>query len=178
MTGPADGEALEQTRKYGTNTGDLENLRDWLKACGCTHVVMESTGSYWKPIFNVLEPTPGMQVVLTNSKLVKNLRGHKTDPSDSRWLAHLLFLTTDCQRMRRASGLYGADWNATSGLSDGKFVSIAASGGVERFIWAGIEAMSESRAGALGTCGAGWDKDPRQCQQRSIDEVRPDEEKR
>src|SRR5262249_14393226 len=90
MTGPADGEALEQTRKYGTNTGDLENLRDWLKACGCTHVVMESTGSYWKPIFNVLEPTPGMQVVLANSKLVKNLRGHKTDPSDSRWLAHLL----------------------------------------------------------------------------------------
>jgi len=90
MTGPADGEALEQTRKYGTNTGNLENLRDWLKACGCTHVVMESTGSYWKPIFNVLEPTPGMQVVLANSKLVKNLRGHKTDPSDSRWLAHLL----------------------------------------------------------------------------------------
>jgi transposase len=90
MTGPADGEATEQSRKYGTNTADLENLRDWLRVCGCTHVVMESTGSYWKPIFNVLEMTPGMQVVLANSKLVKNLRGHKTDPSDSRWLAHLL----------------------------------------------------------------------------------------
>jgi len=90
MTGPAHGEALEQTRKYGTNTRDLQDLRNWLQACGCTHVVMESTGSYWKPIFNVLETTPGMQVVLANSKLVKNLRGHKTDPSDSRWLAHLL----------------------------------------------------------------------------------------
>src|SRR5690242_15177246 len=87
MTGPADGAALEETRKYGTNTGDLENLRDWLTACGCTHVVMESTGSYWKPIFNVLETMPGMRVVLANSKLVKNLRGHKTDPNDSRWLA-------------------------------------------------------------------------------------------
>jgi transposase len=51
---------------------------------------MESTGAYWKPIFNVLEEVEGMQVVLANSQQVKNLRGHKTDPNDSRWLAHLL----------------------------------------------------------------------------------------
>jgi transposase len=90
MTGPADGEAHEQTRKFGTNNGDLEKLRDWLSNCGCFHVVMESTGAYWKPIFNVLEEVEGMQVVLANSQQVKNLRGHKTDPNDSRWLAHLL----------------------------------------------------------------------------------------
>jgi len=90
MTGPADGEAQEQTHKYGTNNGELEKLRDWLKSCGCSHVVMESTGAYWKPIFNVLEGVEGMQVVLANSQQVKNLRGHKTDPNDSRWLAHLL----------------------------------------------------------------------------------------
>lgn len=51
---------------------------------------MESTGAYWKPIFNVLEEAEGMRVVLANSQRVKNLRGHKTDPNDSRWLAHLL----------------------------------------------------------------------------------------
>jgi hypothetical protein len=50
MTGPADGEAHEQTRRFGTNNGDLEKLREWLTNCGCFHVVMESTGAYWKPI--------------------------------------------------------------------------------------------------------------------------------
>jgi transposase len=90
MTGTADGEAREQTRKYGTNNANLEQLRDWLKASGCTHVAMESTGAYWKPIFNVLEEVEGLHVVLANSQQVRNLRGHKTDPNDSRWLAHLL----------------------------------------------------------------------------------------
>jgi len=90
ITGPGDGEAQEQTRKYETTNGELEKLRDWLKSCGCSHVVMESTGAYWKPIFNVLEEVEGMRVVLANSQQVKNLRGHKTDPNDSRWLAHLL----------------------------------------------------------------------------------------
>jgi transposase len=90
LTGPAEGEAREEARKYGTNTASLQQLRDWLSSRGCTHVVMESTGAYWKPIFNVLEETPGMQVVLANAQQVRNLRGHKTDPSDSRWLAHLL----------------------------------------------------------------------------------------
>jgi transposase len=50
---------------------------------------MESTGSYWKPIFNILEDGK-LEVILANSKQVKNLRGHKTDPNDARWLAHLL----------------------------------------------------------------------------------------
>jgi transposase len=90
MVGPADQEAHEQTRKYGTTNGELEKLRDWLKSCGCSHVVKESTGAYWKPIFKVLEEVEGMQVVLANSQQVKNLHGHKTDPNDSRWLAHLL----------------------------------------------------------------------------------------
>ena len=90
MTGPAEGEAREETRKYGTNNVNLEELKDWLKSCSCTHVVMESTGAYWKPIFNVLEEVEGMRVVLANSQHVRNLKGHKTDPNDSRWLAHLL----------------------------------------------------------------------------------------
>ena len=90
MTGPADGEAREETRKYSTTNAGLQQLRDWLSSRGCTHVVMESTGAYWKPVFNVLEEASGMEVVLANAQQVRNLRGHKTDPSDSRWLAHLL----------------------------------------------------------------------------------------
>ena len=90
MIGPADGEAQTDTRRFGTMNSSLEQLREWLEECRCTHVVMESTGSYWKPVFNVLEKSQRLQVVLANSQQVKGLRGHKTDPSDSKWLAHLL----------------------------------------------------------------------------------------
>src|SRR5262249_22682816 len=64
----------------------------WLKSTGCTHVVMESTGCYWKPVLNILEDDPAyaVQIVLANPKQVKALTGHKTDPHDARWLAHLL----------------------------------------------------------------------------------------
>jgi transposase len=63
-------------------------LRDWLKQEAVTHVGMESTGSYWKPVFNVLEDA--VQVYLANPKEVKNRKGHKTDKKDGWWLAHLL----------------------------------------------------------------------------------------
>jgi transposase len=66
----------------------LESLRDWLKTEAITHVVMESTGSYWKPIFNVLEGS--VKVYLANPHEVKNRKGHKTDDKDGWWLAHLL----------------------------------------------------------------------------------------
>jgi hypothetical protein len=57
MVGPLDGEPRVEIRKFGTIRAELEGLRDWLKQEGITHVVMESTGSYWKPVFNVLEDT-------------------------------------------------------------------------------------------------------------------------
>jgi transposase len=88
MTGPLDAEPKIRIRKFGTIVAELELLRDWLVAEGCSHAVMESTGSYWKPIFNVLENS--IDVVLANAYDVQNRRGHKTDPNDSRWLAHLL----------------------------------------------------------------------------------------
>jgi transposase len=92
MTGPASGEAQEQMRKFGTVRAELARLREWLKAEGCTHVVMESTGCYWKPVLNVLEDDPeySVVVVLANAQQVKAITGHKTDPHDARWLAHLL----------------------------------------------------------------------------------------
>jgi len=88
MVGPLQGEARVETRQYGTTKAELESLRDWLKQEGITHVVMESTGSYWKPVFNVLED--GVKVYLANPQEVKNRRGHKTDNKDGWWLAHLL----------------------------------------------------------------------------------------
>src|SRR5260370_31242734 len=90
LEGPAPGDAQAQTRKYGTTNNALKGLREWLESCGCTHVVMESTGEYWRPVFNVLEEAESLEIVLANSQQVKGLRGHKTDPQDAHWLAHLL----------------------------------------------------------------------------------------
>lgn len=78
-----------QIRRFGTYNAELIKLRNWLLELNCLHVAMESTGCYWRPVFNVLEDA-GFQVTLANPQQVKNLRGHKTDMSDCQWLAHLL----------------------------------------------------------------------------------------
>jgi transposase len=88
MAGPLTGEARVERRTYLTTVAELEKLRDWLVKEGVTHVVMESRGSYWKPIFNILEDA--VKVYLANPKEVKNRKGHKTDDKDGWWLAHLL----------------------------------------------------------------------------------------
>ena len=88
MTGGARDEPYTQIKKFGTIVSELQRLAEWLIAEGCTHAVMESAGSYWKPVFNLLESH--VRVILANAADVKNRRGHKTDPNDSRWLAHLL----------------------------------------------------------------------------------------
>ncbi len=88
LVGPLDAEPRKQTRRFGTNVADLEGLRDWLKKEGITHAVMESTGSYWKPVFNILEEA--LTVYLANPHQVKARKGHKTDDKDGYWLAHLL----------------------------------------------------------------------------------------
>ena len=88
MTGAAKDEPQSKIKKFGTIVSELERLAAWLVDESCTHAVMESTGSYWKPVFNLLEPH--VRVILANAADVQNRRGHKTDPNDSRWLAHLL----------------------------------------------------------------------------------------
>ena len=90
LTGPANGDARAERRKFATTNQCLEQMCVWLVECGCTHVVMESTGEYWRPIYNVLEEATEMEIILANSQQVKGLRGHKTDPEDAHWLAHLL----------------------------------------------------------------------------------------
>src|SRR6202140_1151496 len=88
LTGPADGEPKAESRKFGTFHADLQALRRWLIEEQCTRVVMESTGCYWKPVFNILEES--VAVSLANGQDVKGRKGHKTDWNDCRWLAHLL----------------------------------------------------------------------------------------
>jgi transposase len=77
-----------QTNSYKTFTSSLILLKEWLLKNGITHVAMESTGVYWKPIFNVLGDD--FKILLVNARHVKNIPGHKTDKKDSRWLAKLL----------------------------------------------------------------------------------------
>jgi len=91
MTGPAAENPTAELRKFGTIRAELERLREWLKSEGCTHVVMESTGCYWKPALNVLEDDPEyrLEVVLANAQQVKAVTGHKTDPHDACCLAHI-----------------------------------------------------------------------------------------
>ena len=76
------------TKSYSTFTSSLIKLKEWLKKHGITHIAMESTGIFWKPIFNVLGDD--FEILLVNARHVKNVPGHKTDKSDSRWLAKLL----------------------------------------------------------------------------------------
>ena len=77
-----------ETREFGADTSSLTSLRDWCKQLGVTHVAMESTGIYWKPVFNILEED--FEILLVNARHVKNVPGHKTDKKDSAWLSKLL----------------------------------------------------------------------------------------
>jgi transposase len=78
----------QATRTFSTMTADLLALADWLLAYGCTHVAIESTGDYWKPVFNILEGP--FEVLLVKAQHVKAVPGRKTDVKDAAWLAELL----------------------------------------------------------------------------------------
>jgi len=80
-----DEELRREIRKFGTMTEDLLALLDWLQQAGCTHVAMESTGVYWKPIYNILEGQ--LEVVVVNAPHLKGVPGRKTDVLDAEWLA-------------------------------------------------------------------------------------------
>jgi transposase len=73
---------------FGTTTSALLALSDWLEEQGVTHVAMEATGTYWKPVWHVLEPA--FTLVLANAMHVKNVPGRKTDVNDAMWIADFL----------------------------------------------------------------------------------------
>jgi len=84
----AGGQVRKEVRTFGTMTDELLALGDWLTEAGCTHVAMESTGVYWKPIWNLLEGS--FELLLANAQHIKAVPGRKTDVRDCEWIADLL----------------------------------------------------------------------------------------
>ncbi len=84
----ADGRMHKEIRTFGTMPSDIRDLCIWLAAVGCTHVIMESTGVYWMPLYNVLEEQ--FTVWLVNAQHLKRVPGRKTDVKDADWLAQIL----------------------------------------------------------------------------------------
>jgi transposase len=86
---PGEGAApRKEVRTFGTTTGELRGLAEWLAEAGCTHVAMESTGVYWHPVWDALEGR--FALLLVNARHVKAVPGRKTDVRDCEWLADLL----------------------------------------------------------------------------------------
>lgn len=83
------GRAQSEIRTFGTTTVDLLNLSAWLSEKQCTHVVMEATGIYWRPVWHILSDGE-FELVLANAAHVKNVPGRKTDVKDCAWLADLM----------------------------------------------------------------------------------------
>jgi transposase len=77
-----------EVRTFGTTSNELGALAEWLQSSGCTHVAMEATGVYWKPVWHVLEGR--FELVLANAQHIRNVPGRKTDVNDATWIADLL----------------------------------------------------------------------------------------
>jgi transposase len=88
MITAGDGRVQRETRSFGTTTPELLALGDWLKSQSVTHAAMESTGSYWKPVYNLLEGE--IELLVVNAQHMKAVPGRKTDVKDSEWIADLL----------------------------------------------------------------------------------------
>ena len=78
-----------EIREFGTSTKEILSLTDWLMEKGCEMIAMESTGSYWKPIYNIIESC-GLQAIIVNAQHMKAVPGRKTDVKDAEWIADLL----------------------------------------------------------------------------------------
>ncbi|MBO0796532.1 MAG: IS110 family transposase [Ktedonobacteraceae bacterium] len=83
-----NGQPHKEFRTYGTTTLELLELADWLHEQGCTHVAMEATGVYWKPVYNLLEGD--FELLVVNAQHIKAVPGRKTDVKDAEWIADLL----------------------------------------------------------------------------------------
>jgi transposase len=88
LTSIADGSVQKEIRTFSTMTNDLLSMVDWLQAQGCTHIAMESTSAYWRPVYNLLEGL--FEVLVGNAYHMKTVPGRKTDVKDAEWIAELL----------------------------------------------------------------------------------------
>ncbi len=110
ITSGPGGEIHKEIRTYSTKTENLLQMRDWLKEAGCGHIAMESTGVYWKPVYNMLEGH--FELLVVNPQYVKALRGHKTDVKDAAWIADLFRLgmrNRELYSINRAARIAGTD---------------------------------------------------------------------
>jgi transposase len=82
------GRVRREVRRWGTTTAELLALGDWLRQAGCTHVAMEATGIYWKPVWHILESE--LELLLANPAHIRNVPGRKSDVNDATWIADLL----------------------------------------------------------------------------------------
>jgi len=89
LTGSLDQKPKKVVKTFSTTTTELLALAKWLEEFNCSHVAMESTGVYWKPVWNILESCSFKQL-LANSQRIKNVPGRKTDVKDAEWIAQLL----------------------------------------------------------------------------------------
>ena len=89
LQGELDKTPKKEIREFSTTTKGLLELLDYLLESKCTHVAMESTGVYWKPVWNILE-TGQMELIIANARRIKNVPGRKTDVKDAEWIAKLL----------------------------------------------------------------------------------------
>lgn len=90
VTPGAQGRPRKEVRTFGTTTGALLELADWLSTHAVTHVAMEATGVYWRPVWNILEAAERFELVLANARHIKAVPGRKTDVRDCEWVADLL----------------------------------------------------------------------------------------
>ena len=85
----SDGKIKRECRTFETSTASLETLLGWLAASGCTHVAMEATGVYWKPVWNILSDG-AFELIVANAAHIKSVPGRKTDVNDATWIADLV----------------------------------------------------------------------------------------
>ena len=85
----SEGKVKRECRTFETSTAGLEALLEWLTASGCTHVAMEATGVYWKPVWNILSDG-AFELIVANATHIKNVPGRKTDVNDATWIADLV----------------------------------------------------------------------------------------
>ena len=101
-----NGTVTREVRTFRTTTRDLLALSEWLASQGCTHVALEATGIYWKPVWHILSDGD-VTLVLANAGHVKNVPGRKTDVNDATWLAdlmaHGLIAAALCRMSRRGN---------------------------------------------------------------------------
>jgi transposase len=148
-----DGEGLKkQSREFSTVTSSLKELRDWLLENGITHVAMESTGVFWKPVYNILEPA-GITVWVVNAAHVKYVPGHKTDKKDSAWLCKLLlagllkpsFIPAKEQRELRDLTRYRAKLVQSNASNKNRIIRILEDANIK------LSSVLSSTNGAVGT---------------------------